>query len=683
MKQLFTLLCLVCCINSYSACPSGQVEVTITVRTDDYGKEGYWQLVPSGNACGTGTIFAGGNTSVGCNGAGQHNGAPGGYPNNSTITEGPWCLAQGSSYDIIFVDDYADGGEIFTVNINGYPVYSGLTGTGASPGSRLTFVADPPPASDLACHRFNTHSYVTAGSVQLSAWIVNAGTDTVHSLEMFYTIDNGTAQTSVISGLNINPFDSTIITSTNTWNVIPGNFTVKIGATAPNGNTDMNASNDTATRLIAAGAPVPVIIDDYFISNIIPTIIGTSADSIDKPMDLDFHPVLTRNELWVVLRGTEFSGGSTVKFSNAGQPNQTFLWQRDDNATHFMDLPSAIAFSENENFATSPSVYDANHDGNDPFTGPSLWSSDPNVYCHTPPGGNGSHLDMLHQSPYSMGICYQEDNSFWVFDNNTQDIVFYDFKKDHGPGNSDHSDGIIRRYTGLGIQGDPQNVIPSHLVLDKNNNILYFTDTDNDRVMMMDITSGTFAGNLSPYEPTAEYSSWSNATFSVAADSALDKPCGIDFIGDRLLVSEYNTGDIIVYVVNGTTAVEMGRIVTGAPGITGIKVGPDGKIWYTNMITNEVVRLDMLPTGIDKNAEINFALYPSPADSKLNVILGSKAKGNYAYTINDSRGSLIMSGNISSIPNEFSIDVNGLSAGIYTISIMNDYNNTVKKFVKQ
>ena len=51
-------------------CGAGEVEVTIEVTTDDYGYETYWQLVPGGNPCGTGTIFAGGNLTMSCSAGG-------------------------------------------------------------------------------------------------------------------------------------------------------------------------------------------------------------------------------------------------------------------------------------------------------------------------------------------------------------------------------------------------------------------------------------------------------------------------------------------------------------------------------------------------------------------------------------------------------------------------------------
>ena len=63
MKQTMLIALLYLCYNSANAqCPGGQVQVSIEIRTDDYGYEAYWQLVPSGNPCGTGTVFTGGIT---------------------------------------------------------------------------------------------------------------------------------------------------------------------------------------------------------------------------------------------------------------------------------------------------------------------------------------------------------------------------------------------------------------------------------------------------------------------------------------------------------------------------------------------------------------------------------------------------------------------------------------------
>ena len=122
MKKIILLFALVLPLGIWAQCPGGQSQVTIDVITDAYGYEGYWQLLPGGNTCGTGTLFTGGNTLVGCGGGGVQAQNPGGYANNVTVSEGPWCLTDGNTYDINFVDDWGDGGIKFTVYIAGFPI---------------------------------------------------------------------------------------------------------------------------------------------------------------------------------------------------------------------------------------------------------------------------------------------------------------------------------------------------------------------------------------------------------------------------------------------------------------------------------------------------------------------------------------------------------------------------------
>ncbi len=91
MKKLLTImLSSILGLNVFAQCPAGEVEVTIDVNTDAWGYEVYWELVPSGNGCGNGTIFSGGNSFVGCSGGGlQSANAGSGYANSAVINEGP------------------------------------------------------------------------------------------------------------------------------------------------------------------------------------------------------------------------------------------------------------------------------------------------------------------------------------------------------------------------------------------------------------------------------------------------------------------------------------------------------------------------------------------------------------------------------------------------------------------
>lgn len=323
------------------------------------------------------------------------------------------------------------------------------------------------------------------------------------------------------------------------------------------------------------------------------TYIAGAESQIKVPQDLDFNTNPARpSELWIINKDNTMTGGSTVMLTNVGKPNQDFDWRRDGNAWHFMSQPSALSFSkENYNWATTHNIQDGNHAGGT-FAGPSLWSSDLNVYAkNAGVGTNGSHLDMLHGSPFSMGIEAHFENSFWVFDGYNEQIVFYDFAADHGPGMHDHSDGVIHRYTDFKVKREPN--VPSHLVLDSEKKWLYIVDGGNKRILRMNVKSGETKSVLPlRNEPLAEHLEKGNTEWEVFTSESfgLKNPCGIELVGNRLFVSDYETGQIICFDTN--TKNEIARIDTDDKGIMGIKLGPDNKLYYVNALTNSVFRID-------------------------------------------------------------------------------------------
>ncbi len=321
-------------------------------------------------------------------------------------------------------------------------------------------------------------------------------------------------------------------------------------------------------------------------------IIANESNKINTPQDLDFNTLPSRpNELWIINQGTPNTGGSTVMLTNVGTANQKDDYRKDGNAWHFMSMPSAISFSKNGNWATTANVQDANHSGGT-FTGPTLWSSDLSIYAQDAGAGtNGSHLDMLHGSPFCMGIETHRDNSFWVFDGYNSQIAFYDFQADHGPGMHDHSDGIIHRYTDFQVKRNPK--VPSHLVLDKDKKWLYIVDGGNNRILRMDVTSGKYKRSMAEInEPLAEHAEFANATWEVLIPNTagLKQPCGIDIKDNRLFVSDYETGEIICFDIS--TKKELSRLNTGEKGIMGIKIGPDNKIYFVNATKSTVTRIE-------------------------------------------------------------------------------------------
>lgn len=130
-------------------CPAGESALTVTVDTDAWGYEVYWEIVDAGAGCGLGTWAFGGNSEeVGCDGNGNANGSST-LPSNAVVTEGPFCLPTAGSYDFVHIDDYGDGGTLFELASDGVLI-AAWTGTDAgnvwpfTPSASNTVVHDSP-----------------------------------------------------------------------------------------------------------------------------------------------------------------------------------------------------------------------------------------------------------------------------------------------------------------------------------------------------------------------------------------------------------------------------------------------------------------------------------------------------------------------------------------------------------
>jgi hypothetical protein len=345
-------------------CPAGEVSVEINVLTDDYGNETYWQLVPTGNACGTGTIYSGGNPALDCTSAGSQTSPAGGYGNNTTISTGPWCLTEGAAFDIISIDSYGDGQATFQVFVEG-----GVVGTfNAAGGLNVwTFNALPPQEFDLGVSRLTTSIYSEVGtSVEVHGTLFNHGSATVDSYTLNYRIDGGATVSQNITGAGLASGTERSFVHAVPWtpnNV--GSVELDVWASDLNGQPDQAPANDVRTALLVVNPAIPDIIEQYLDAPPTLTVVADDDEDLLVPRDLDFHPDRDRNELWVINKDVAQSGGSTVRFFEPGEAEMSFLWQRDPNAWHFMSLPTAIAMGDNGNFATSPGIFDANQNGGD------------------------------------------------------------------------------------------------------------------------------------------------------------------------------------------------------------------------------------------------------------------------------------------------------------------------------
>ena len=685
-KNLFTLAILLLILSrfpgkTFAQCPAGFSSVSVIVETHINGYEVYWQLVNDSSACDSNVVFSGGNTQqIDCNGANANVATPGhGYDNYDTIVEGPWCLNIDSMYSIQYIDDSGASDNFFTVLINGFPIYHFHT---LSNQHTFTFTITPPFQFNFGLEAIHTLNYVNPGNVEIEGMLFSYSTDTIDSLDLNYTINNGPVVSQNITGLNIIPFTEYHFMHPIPWGATDGDYSLKVWASNLNGNADMDHANDTMIKPIVVGPPIPDYIDQYLTVTPVFTLIADSSDLIYNPSDLDFQTILSRYELWVLNMADTNVNGSTVTIYHAGQPNQYSLLKQDPNAGHFMFRPSGIAFSDNTNFATSAAVLDAHHLFGH-FAGPTLWTSDTSIYAHYFPGVLGSHIDMLHQSPWGMGITEEHENAFWVFDGYNQRITRYDYVNDHGPGHDNHEDGIVRRYNDIVINRI-NDTIPSHMVLDHSTGWLYVVDNGNARVVRMDINTGSVTGVFPVYaEPLAEHSIVTGTTWGTFISSGIMQPCGIDLINDRLIVSDYSNGDIIIYDNSGATGVELGRIHTGTPGIAGVKIGPDGKIWYVNMSQHKVFRIDGVTSVQDQTISNNIYVYPNPANDHLFVMLENKVNARPVnLKLFNAVGQLVFA-ETNYESGKFKIDTHSLQSGIYILAVADVDEIVTKKIVVQ
>jgi hypothetical protein len=337
-------------------------------------------------------------------------------------------------------------------------------------------------------------------------------------------------------------------------------------------------------------------IDNYLTGTPTYTTIASATNAVAQPRDLDFKPFT--NELWVANKG-DADGSPVVIIYNAGEAGQRVEFRHDSHAGHFMAYASGIAFGDNGNWGSTGEIKNTLTPSST-FMGPALWSSDTSVFARVFQNNwvnglpLGSHLDMLHQSPFSMGIAHDSGNIYWVFDGYNGNLCKYDFGADHASGYDDHSNGKVWRYTDVPLTRVTD--VPGHMVLDKASGWLYIVDAGAKKLKRVNTRSGSITGSLSVpasgAEALAGYWAVTGAQVEELDSFLTSQPCGIDLYDGRMIVSDYSTGIITVYNISGATPAKMGTIATGQAGIMGVKIGTDGRIWFVNHSLNTVVRID-------------------------------------------------------------------------------------------
>jgi hypothetical protein len=313
------------------------------------------------------------------------------------------------------------------------------------------------------------------------------------------------------------------------------------------------------------------------------------------------------NELWVTLRdkpndepcnqgnptGCPWLIGYAAIITDAEGSSASVEVKVDDNAWHFMRRPSSIAFGDAELFATCGEARTANYESESAaFNGPVLWTSDPAIFGASGAGTetNSTHIDMLHATPYCMGIAHERDNVYWTFNGDAGSLDRYDFHVPHAPGEDDHEDGEIWRYAAGQLARIEDT--PSHLVYDASSGLLYAADTGHQRVVALHTDTGTPGIEFDALERLQTHLMMDGARLDVViAPGRLGRPSGLTLHEGVLFVTDPPTRRVVAYDRAGHTLRELD---TGLPNgaLGAISISPGGKAFITDKATGRVLRID-------------------------------------------------------------------------------------------
>ncbi len=357
-------------------------------------------------------------------------------------------------------------------------------------------------------------------------------------------------------------------------------------------------------------------------------------------VDLEFNPARP-GELWVLYRqpysgelceetnktslGCQLMASRVVVISDADTDHSSAVIKDDGNAWHFMRVATALAFADDDTFATVGEVRTGNF-MDDPldFMGPTWWSADPEIFG-IDFGLNGSHLDMLHATPFGMGIAHDPTRFvdtagtgtrpvFWAFNGAEGAIDRYDFKLPHEPGGKDHSDGTLHRYVwgellmeagvpshmefgSLGRVPAPSGGLFGEVAQDDDGMVddwrLFASDTGHQRVVSIDPAKGRLgAGFRTADDQLVDPREVVEVSLQVVVPTGvMQSPSGLAIAGDLLFVGDVETGKVHVFQLDGTPLTVFDtELPVGA--LAGLAIGPDERLYIADWNEGRVLRVE-------------------------------------------------------------------------------------------
>ncbi|MBI5517882.1 MAG: hypothetical protein HY909_29190 [Deltaproteobacteria bacterium] len=316
--------------------------------------------------------------------------------------------------------------------------------------------------------------------------------------------------------------------------------------------------------------------------------VATETNGLSQPRDLAFNPE-GPEQLWV----TNFATSTMTIILRVGTEMQTQVTRGGPGNLHFLAKPSCLAFGAPGNLATA-------HETNmrtqpttpGDFMGPTLWDSTMMRFN----GGDASHLDMLHNSPNSVGIAWETATMYWVVDGAHRALARYNFRTPHERGGVDHSDGELQRYAD-GMVGYVEGV-SSHAEFDQETRRLFFADTGNRRIASFDPTGAVRMATINPnYDGGRQSRMMGGAleTFidgTVMGPGGLQRPSGLALAAGHWYVTDNANSRVLAFNREGRLVDWLDLSADVQPGaLMGVAVDPRGWLYLSDAVGNRVLEL--------------------------------------------------------------------------------------------
>ncbi len=265
------------------------------------------------------------------------------------------------------------------------------------------------------------------------------------------------------------------------------------------------------------------------------------------------------------------------------------------------------------------------------------------------------------------------------------------------------SDSVINLYAGNnihGYNGDGGQATaaelnnPLGIAMDKSGN-LYIVEWKEFTVRKVDDS-----GVINEFAGIPGNNNYTTASGPNATTIPLGEPTGVcaDKYGNVYIA---DPGNGIVRQINGTNgydyvtagSADIGFSGDGGPAVDAelnypftVSVDTNFNIYIGDLLNFRIRKENGGPTAVPEvSANGNFAIYPNPASSSLNIrFSGTYSNGNNTIEIEDITGRTVSTYEKNVKPNStFNADISGMANGMYFIKISNATSYSVLKFIKE